>query len=365
MATPIITTQQLTPRGTKVLEIEHDPLLVPFGSFLQLPPFATDNPAPIPNLPQRVSTKMEKQPKKIPKTLLDDPPPIASDVYGVHSNDIIADSSTLLATQHPQQQQPQHDQQPHSPQGSPRTHQHAQLEPDIVARLDEIFFQFLNNLCSNLDATDSKGEKIHQTLMAKKMQKLDESPDFRPFKFRIQAFVNAFHEELIRNGFTEDLLPLRKVKIYLWKSRFISRFNEDGKKAKSKGNHVWNIEAKKIPSGGWVFREFTRKIAGPPPKVAYIGLKYQWAPRVWDPQMRSPKVVFHSPYLPDWLRWENNLLTGTPGIDAENCEITAIAHYYHGDTGQLYKLEKTFFIQVAHLDTVDLPVVSPFSLMQT
>lgn len=69
-------------------------------------------------------------------------------------------------------------------------------------------------------------------------------------------------------------------------SRFISRFNEDGKKAKSKGNHVWNIEAKKIPSGGWVFREFTRKIAGPPPKVAYIGLKYQWAPRVWDPQMR-------------------------------------------------------------------------------
>lgn len=47
----------------------------------------------------------------------------------------------------------------------------------------------------------------------------------------------------------------------------------------------------------------------------------------------APKVVFHSPYLPDWLRWESNVLTGTPGIDAENCEITAIANYYHGDTG--------------------------------
>ena len=47
-----------------------------------------------------------------------------------------------------------------------------------------------------VDATDAKGEQIHQTLMAKKMQRLDESPDFRPFKFRIQAFTNSFLEEV-------------------------------------------------------------------------------------------------------------------------------------------------------------------------
>lgn len=47
-----------------------------------------------------------------------------------------------------------------------------------------------------MDATDSKGEPIHQTLMAKKMQRLDESPDFRPFKFRIQAFTHGFLEEV-------------------------------------------------------------------------------------------------------------------------------------------------------------------------
>lgn len=47
-----------------------------------------------------------------------------------------------------------------------------------------------------MDATDTKGEPIHQTLMAKKMQRLDESPDYRPFKFRIQAFTNAFLEEV-------------------------------------------------------------------------------------------------------------------------------------------------------------------------
>lgn len=45
-------------------------------------------------------------------------------------------------------------------------------------------------------AHDSKNEPIHQTLMAKKMQRLDESKDFRPFKFRIQAFTNAFLEEV-------------------------------------------------------------------------------------------------------------------------------------------------------------------------
>jgi hypothetical protein len=48
----------------------------------------------------------------------------------------------------------------------------------------------------SVDASDSKGEPIHQTLMAKKMQRLDESPDFRPFKFRIAAFTNAFLDEV-------------------------------------------------------------------------------------------------------------------------------------------------------------------------
>ena len=84
-----------------------------------------------------------------------------------------------------------------------------------------------------MDATDSKGEPIHQTLMAKKMQRLDESPDFRPFKFRIQAFTNAFLEEvrtldlsppsaswhsppyviaqLARQGFPEEKIPMKKV----------------------------------------------------------------------------------------------------------------------------------------------------------
>lgn len=80
--------------------------------------------------------------------------------------------------------------------------------------------------------TDSKGEPIHQTLMAKKMQRLEESTDFRPFKFRIQAFTNGLYEELMRRGFNENDLPLKKVRQYLWSQTCISRFNEEGKKAK-------------------------------------------------------------------------------------------------------------------------------------
>jgi hypothetical protein len=79
-----------------------------------------------------------------------------------------------------------------------------------------------------VDAADIKGDPIHQQLMPKKMQKLDESTDFRPFKFRIQAFTAAFLEEarvylpflsnsvltgsqLADQGYPEEKIPMKKV----------------------------------------------------------------------------------------------------------------------------------------------------------
>jgi hypothetical protein len=47
-----------------------------------------------------------------------------------------------------------------------------------------------------VEMVDAKGEKLHQVLMPKKMQRLDESTDYRPFKFRIQAFTNSFSDEV-------------------------------------------------------------------------------------------------------------------------------------------------------------------------
>lgn len=96
---------------------------------------------------------------------------------------------------------------------------------------------------STVDATDSKGEIIHQTLMPKKMERLDQSQDFRPFKFRIQAFTSAFQEKLAICGYSENDVPFKKVRQYLWAQPCISRFNDDGKKAKVcfSFHYLWEV----------------------------------------------------------------------------------------------------------------------------
>ncbi|KAF8969842.1 hypothetical protein BDZ97DRAFT_1792955 [Flammula alnicola] len=229
---------------------------------------------------------------------------------------------------------------------------------DMPSDMDKIFFGFLNKLCSSLDAVDPSGEQIHQTLMAKKMQRLDESPDFRPFKFRIQAFTNSFVEELARHGYPEEKLPVKKVRHYLWHQQYILRFNEEGKKAKSKGNHTWNVEARKAGEGQWEFRPFRPKLAGTPPSVAYRGLRWSWKPHVWHPQCALHKfpVAFSSPSLPLWLSWKNGELSGVPPPEAESCQITAIAKFsFHNQDDQV---EHTFNITVAPVSATDTPPYS-------
>ncbi|SCV69559.1 BQ2448_2579 [Microbotryum intermedium] len=212
---------------------------------------------------------------------------------------------------------------------------YATVSPELRARMDPVFNEYLCDLCSNLEATDSKGEVIHQTLMAKKMERLDQSTDFRPFKFRIAAFTSAFSERLVAAGFVDVDIPTKRVRQYLWSQSCISRYNDDGKKAKSKGNHIWTIEAKKDPERRWVFRTFERCIKGNAPQVAFIGLPWTWTPRVWDPQCSiSPALVtFSSPSLPPWLHWHDHLLTGEAPESAhgQTFEIEAIA-YIHGAT---------------------------------
>ncbi|KAG8721109.1 hypothetical protein FRC08_015603 [Ceratobasidium sp. 394] len=235
---------------------------------------------------------------------------------------------------------------------TPDTHAHSAnaLPAELKHEVDRVFFKFLNKICSNLEATDSKGEAIHQTLMAKKMARLDELPDFRPFKFRIQAFTNGFLEELASEGYPDEVIPMKKIKSYLWNQPYISRFNEDGKKAKSKGNHIWNIDARKVEGSSpvqWTFREFKRKIAGTPPGIAYHGHLWQWAPHVWDPQVSRTNITasFSSPSLPPWLSWKDGVLSGTPGPDALNTDITVIAKV-HGDCEE-QMLSHTFHLTIA------------------
>ncbi|PPQ89143.1 hypothetical protein CVT25_006515 [Psilocybe cyanescens] len=229
----------------------------------------------------------------------------------------------------------------------------SELPAEYLFDVDRIFFEFLNKLCSNLDATDAKGEQIHQTLMAKKMQRLDESPDFRPFKFRIQAFTNSFMDELVLNGYNGDKIPMKKARNYLWRQKYILRFNEDGKKAKSKGNHIWNVEAKKTGEGQWEFRPFQRKLAGNPPNVAYCGLRWSWKPHIWHPQCSFKKipVTYSSPNLPSWLTWKGGELSGTPPPDAVDCQITAIAKFALDNKED--QVSMSFSISIAPVSALD------------
>ncbi|EJD41034.1 hypothetical protein AURDEDRAFT_115593 [Auricularia subglabra TFB-10046 SS5] len=234
------------------------------------------------------------------------------------------------------------------------------LPPDLRLAIDEIFFSFVDGVCSNLDATDPKGEAIHQTLMAKKMQRLDESPDYRPFRFRIQAFTNGFLDLLAKRGYPEDKLPTKKVRHYLWTHPYISRYNEEGKKTKSKGNHIWSVEARRVqshetraptePGGGvWTFRKFERRIAGSPPGVAYVGVRWAWAPRVWDPQAPrvGGEVTWSSPPegLLGWLKWKGGEICGVPREGDQGGEVVVRAHFVHD--GKDVHLEHKFTLQVA------------------
>jgi hypothetical protein len=76
-----------------------------------------------------------------------------------------------------------------------------------------------------------------------------------------------------------------------------------------------------------VFRPFHRKLAGSPPGIAYVGLKWSWSPRIWDPQASSSHLPVHysSPSLPLWLSWTDDVLSGIPPPDAESCDITTEA----------------------------------------
>ncbi|KAJ1928953.1 hypothetical protein IWQ60_001594 [Tieghemiomyces parasiticus] len=232
----------------------------------------------------------------------------------------------------------------------------APLPPEQEQRLSEVFFSFLQRICSDLGATDSRGETIHQTLMAKKMLKLEQTTDFRPFRFRIMSFTNAFHEEVRRLGIDEDGIPTRHVKQFLQTHPYISRFNDDGNKSKSKGNHVLNVEARKMPTGCWEFKEFKRYIMPPHPKPAVIGMQFEWTPKIWDPQLQAPKAFIQSPWLPNWLKWEDNVLRGVPGIDAQSFDLKVNVAYLESSGQYVHRFDETVYIQVTTMDSVNMGV---------
>jgi hypothetical protein len=103
---------------------------------------------------------------------------------------------------------------------------------------------------------------------------------------------------------------------------------------RSKGNHIWTIEAKKVSDDKWTFRRFERRIVPPSSKVARIGVRWTYEPKVFDPQSPNIAADFSSPALPPWLQWRPRspdgktpaCLQGVPPPGAPTpMEITIIA----------------------------------------
>ncbi|KAI9179258.1 hypothetical protein H9P43_005921 [Blastocladiella emersonii ATCC 22665] len=296
----------------------------------------------------------------------------------------------------------------------------SQLPAEAVGELDRVFFGFLHALCADPAATDSRGDPIHQTQAARLMEAVAapassgteddaagappsvaiEATDaaaagedglaagqFTVISFRIQAFTTAFTEALEATGIGSEgaadggrfKLSPRKIRVYLWNNRFIRRFIEGGKKAKTKGAHIWSVRARKriaapvaaVPTPGtlgglahdlaqdlrlsdsppapaapeaataweWEFAPFERKIVGPLPPVAVPGSTgWTWEPSIWDPQVKAPRAVFESPAgsLPPWLAWDRAgaVLCGDPpaGLAPGVREVEVVARYQVGDT---------------------------------
>lgn len=193
--------------------------------------------------------------------------------------------------------------------------------------------------------------------MPKRMARLDERPGFRPFRFRINAFTQAFHARVVerhsKRG-SEFEWTLKRVKKYLWSQPLISRFNEDGRKAKSRGNHNWIINARKRPDGGWEFREFTRRIAGAPMR-ACLNVPWVWKLRIWDPLGSSIAANYEVQEAPRWVGWMHetvhDVLVGTPTSTSEGGTITVVATFQ--SNGQTEELRQSFFLDVVHAEMMD------------
>jgi len=166
--------------------------------------------------------------------------------------------------------------------------------PPLLPELDQRFVDFLQKVLSDESMTDSRGEPLHHPLPPRKQQKLHALPltSWRPVKLRIQAFTSAFQEELVRNlaaNLARHEVSIKRVREYLWTKDLIARYNPSGRKAKSRGSHVWCLEARRradSPHAEWEFRAWKRKIQLMRDSLVVVwGQQVRLPLKVWDPQV--------------------------------------------------------------------------------
>ncbi|KAJ3117729.1 hypothetical protein HDU96_005859 [Phlyctochytrium bullatum] len=220
------------------------------------------------------------------------------------------------------------------------------LTAELEERLDIIFFTYLAKICSNFDSVDKSGNRIHMTLVARKMRFMSHTQIFECFKFKPTPFADGFMAEL--GAEDPDLMrqPGALIKAYLFRQKYLARYNKENKKYKTKGAPVLAVEAKKGEDGSWIFKEFEKTILMPTRTVVNVGQVFIYKPEIRDPQLGERPATFEFYSLPKWLRWVDNVLRGSPTETDESCEIHVTATYGHVDLDQNVVLRSRFFLEV-------------------
>ncbi|KAG8826301.1 hypothetical protein FRC17_008300 [Serendipita sp. 399] len=239
------------------------------------------------------------------------------------------------------------------------------LDDHTRSIFDNYLLRYLNHLCINPNATDRFGRRIHQQYTAKRIERDQLVYGWRPLKFRIEAFVNAFMDILMEEGLTYEVVA--QAPSYLGLSNLLSRFNESGNRTKSQGQNIWRARARcrigsnvhsyhpttvgpvhpsnmsigyptvSAPTAApntayhdtgrmlcdppllWEFLPFERYIVGQPP-LAIVGRQWQWSLKLHDHWASRKKVQWklieadpesHPPIL-SWLLIRKSQLVGTP-----------------------------------------------------
>jgi hypothetical protein len=183
--------------------------------------------------------------------------------------------------------------------------------------MEQLLFSYLTKLLDDSGSVDSTGTRIHFTEMAKKSQVMGSMSQFATFKFKITPFIDGF-TQFCRSYVTDSVIILD----YLYRSPVIVRFTTANKRVKTKGFHVWCVEAKKTEEG-WVFKEHQPCLLSPPP--CYVGEPYEWKLQIYDPHSANDPILrIHG--LPPGFQFRENKLYGVP-VSEGNLELEVQGMY--------------------------------------
>jgi hypothetical protein len=204
--------------------------------------------------------------------------------------------------------------------------------------MEQLLFSYLTKLLDDSGSVDSSGTRIHFTEMAKRSQAMSSMNEFATFKFKITPFIDGYTQYC--RPYVSDSVTILD---YLYRSPVIVRFSTANKRVKTKGFHVWCVEARKTEEG-WVFKEHRPCVLSAPP--CYLGEPYEWKVQIYDPHSVSDSIV-RIQDLPHGFHFRDNKFYGVPVSEGNlELEVQALYKSYYRTAYTTKSLKQTVIIPI-------------------